>query len=480
MSGPQKKCAGFDRLPPHSIEAEQGVLACCLLSPADCVPETVGALKGASAFYDLRHQRLMNELVVMQDKGIGIDAITVMNSLGPDIEKIGGLAYLSELPDKVPSAANLGYYLKILREKYLQRRMLAVCAAAQEKLLEPGEEEVMDVLDGVERDILQVNMERTESKDLDWKSVILKVIDNMEEYHRGQGQLRGLSTGFDYFDKMTSGLGQNQLIILGGRPGMGKTSLAFNMVDHLIVNCKVPVGMFSIEMTGDELGSRAVFQHARSDYQRYRTGFLQSGDIPRITSACAALANAPMFLDESSPITAQEIRAKARRWVRQNGVRMVVIDYLQLVRYAGPFREKRDQVGEISHQLKGMAKELRIPVVVLCQLNRESEKDSRVPQMSDLRDSGEIEQDADLIGILYKPKLSKEEEEMQVANTDWAAHSERVNMQICKQRNGPTGRVELLFEKACMRFSSYKQAQQTNKEPKYSNKAPTDDELAGM
>jgi len=217
--------------------------------------------------------------------------------------------------------------------------------------------------------------------------------------------------------------------------------------------------VFSLEMSASQLGARSIFQYAGADFQRFRTGFLKNEDIPGLIVAAEKVAAAPVWLDESSDRTILEIRAKARRWVMEHKIQILVIDYVGLVRGTRNFRERRDEVGEVSRGVKAMAKELDIPVLLLAQLNRDSEKNPyRVPQLSDLRDCGDLEQDADVVAILHPPKLTAEEQDAFDEKRDWAVRSNRVNLQVCKQRNGPTGKVELLFEKACMRFRDYKRA----------------------
>lgn len=461
----QKKAGGRPALSgrrdsrvPQNLEAEQGVLGCILLAPQSGVAEAVERLRmGAEAFYDLRHQMIFEAMAKLWSDGKAVDLITLMELLRNQgtVEQVG-LAYLSELPEKAPSAANLAYYLEIVREKYFLRKAMQISAGVIANVSQ-YEGDLDEFLNAFERDWFRLSQERYAGKEVDWPSALLQAVAAMEDYHRGGAQLQGLSTGFDYLDKMTCGLVPPDMIVLAGRPSTGKTSLAFNIVEHVAARCNVPVGVFSLEMSGKQLAMRSIFQWARADLQRFRTGFFQHKDFPPLLEAVAKLRQAPVSLDESGDVRIAEIRAKSRRWVSERKVRLIVIDYLQLVKGSKDYRDKKDEVSEVSNQIKRMAKELEVPVIALCQLNRDIEKDQkRRPMLSDLRDSGEIEQDADLVGILHYPKLTKEEQEAMDEQRDWAAHSRRVNLEICKQRNGPTGKVEFLFQKSCMRFFGYK------------------------
>lgn len=448
-----------DRLPPHSIEAEQAVLGACLSDPKTCVPLMAAVLKGAESFYDVRHQRLASGLIRMFDAGKHIDLVTVCDALFKNDkakEEVGGLAYVATLQDMGMECA-IAEYMAIVKDKHLKRRTVQLCMEAVQRIMDG--EEGLAAIEALEQGVLDVNRSRVLQADTVWRDVIYKALDRMDDYQRGKGQMLGIATGFDYLDKMLCGVKPKEFIIIAGRPGTGKTSLAFNFVEEIAIRASVPTGVFSLEMSGDELGARSIFQFAREDFQRFRTGFMRNESVPELIEAAHKVAEAPIFLDERADTTIADIRAKARRWVSEHGIRLLVIDYVGLVRGTKNYRERRDEVGEVSRGLKACAKELGIPVVAACQLNRESEKNpGRIPQLSDLRECGDLEQDADVVGILHRPKLTDDEKQAKAKRCDWAAHSERINLHICKQRNGPTGKVELLFQKDCMRFSSYKRA----------------------
>src|SRR5687768_16347432 len=447
--------ASLDRLPPHSIEAEQGVLGCVMLSPSDCLGTCLEKFKkGVEVFYDLRHQAIFDTLVEMYDTKKPIDLITLQENLKlkNQLEAVGGIPYLSALPDAVPSAANLEYYIEIVREKYVLRKMIQTCTGVVGRVYE-HEGKVDGLIDEVERDILKISEDRIETTSLKMKDLVHRAINTIEDYHTRQGALTGLGTGFVDFDKMTSGLHGGEMIVIAARPSMGKTSLVMNIVEHVVLEEKQPVGVFSLEMTADSLVLRMLCSRSRVNMRNIRDGFLAERDFPKLTGSAGKLASAPLYIDDTAGLSILQLRAKARRMYQQYGVKMIVIDYLQLLNASSSRIENRQQeIAQISNGIKALAKELKIPVIVLSQLNREMEKDkNRKPRLSDLRESGAIEQDADLVALLYKPEAEKNDD-------DDGGMQERdavpVNLLIAKQRNGPTGDVHLTFFKSYTRFES--------------------------
>jgi replicative DNA helicase len=446
----------IDRLPPHSIEAEQGVLGCVLLSPHDCMGECIEKLKsGGQVFYDLKHQTLFQTLVEMYDQKQAIDLITLQQRLKniQQLENVGGLAYLSSLPDAVPSAANLEYYIDIVLEKYLLRKMIQTCTGIVGRVFD-YEGQVDALLDEVEGDILRISEERVTGASSTIKELVNKAISKIEEYHKNQGMLTGISTGFADFDKMTTGLHEGEMIVIAARPSVGKTSLAMNIAEHVSLEVKVPVGVFSLEMTADQLVLRMLCSRSRVNLRNIRDGFLAERDFPKLTGAAGKLAGAPLFIDDSSGLSILQLRAKARRMWQQYGIKLFVIDYLQLLNSTSRRAENRQQeIAEISGGLKSLAKELSVPIIVLSQLNRELEKrgPGERPRLSDLRESGAIEQDADLVGLLYRETKNKDgDDEANEVEQDAIP----VKLFIAKQRNGPTGDVDLTFLKSYTRFES--------------------------
>jgi len=445
----------LDRLPPHSVEAEQGVLGCVLLSPVDCMGICIERFKhGSEVFYDLRHQQIFDVLASMYDQKEAIDLITVQQTLKDkgQLEAVGGIAYLNALADSVPSAANLEYYVNIAREKYLLRRVVRACTGVVSRVYD-YEGEVDSLLDEVERDILRIGEERVEGESRTIKDLVHKAINTIEEFHQRQGVLTGIGTGFVDLDKMTSGFHGGEMIVIAARPSMGKTSLAMNIAEHVAMDLNLPVGVFSLEMTAESLVLRLLCSRARVNLRNIRDGFLAERDFPRLTGAAGKLASAPLFIDDTSGLSVLQLRAKARRMYQQYGIKLFVVDYLQLLNSTSRRADenRQQEISDISNGIKALAKELNVPVVVLAQLNRAPERENnRKPRLSDLRESGAIEQDADLVGLLYKSNKENEDDEGPAPSGDALP----VNLLIAKQRNGPTGDVCLTFLKSITRFES--------------------------
>jgi replicative DNA helicase len=444
----------IDRLPPHSTEAEMGVLGCALLSPNECIGECVEKLKddGKMAFYDLRHQTIYETLSAMFNARQPIDLITVQQHLKDRqlLEQIGGIAYLSQLQDAVPSAANLSYYLEIVREKFLLRKLITTCSGVVGKVFD-YEGEVETLLDEVEKEILRVNESRSQANMIPVNTLVHEAIATIENYFGRNGQLGGLATGFTDLDKMSDGLHGGEMIVIAARPSMGKTSLAMNIAEHVALELKLPVGVFSLEMSAASLVLRMMCSLARVNLRSIREGFMSESDFPKLTNAAGRLSAAKLFIDDTAGLSILQLRARARRMFQQHGIKLFVIDYLQLLNStAARAKENRQQeIADISSGIKALAKELNVPVIVLAQLNREIEKDrNRKPRMSDLRESGSIEQDADLVGLLYKPDV--DDDEAAPVESDGLP----VSLVIAKQRNGPTGDVHLTFLKPYTRFEN--------------------------
>lgn len=506
----------LDRLPPHSLEAEQGVLGCCLQDPAASIPAAQERLKDGLAFYDLRHQTVWHTLTVMDAAREGVDLITVRQRLkdAGRLEEVGGVAYLNALVDATASAANLAYYLDIVMEKQVLRKMLATCARVAASIYEredAGHAETL--MDEVEKELMAVGQLREVGVEFDGKALAQAGLDYLELAHRSKGLNMGLSTGFSYLDKMTGGLHGGDMVVLAGRPSTGKSSFAKSIVENVCVTQKVPVGFISLEMSARQLAIHLKFMSAEKDFQMLRTGMWREEDLKSVLLAAPRLAAAPLMLTDTQRMTMAQIRSLARRWVARSGIKLLVIDYMQLIKPATRQHSREQEVSEISASLKALAKELNIPVLVLAQLNREMEKDTlggggeeynRKPRLSDLRESGSIEQDADVVIVLYHPKLREEKRDKETGNAygfdeaehvrelgeTWreklgpgmtdAANCKRVNACVIKQREGPQGDVELLFVKGCMKFVDYLRPGSTAgsyiRKPKQ-QEMPTEEEL---
>ncbi len=433
-----------------------GVLGCALLEPNQCIGECIEKLKddGHEAFYDLRHQTIYEALATMFNSREPVDIITLQQRLKDKqlLEQVGGIAYLAQLQDAVPSAANLSYYLDIVQEKFLLRRMIATCSDVVGRVYD-YEGEVDALLDEVEKEILRINESRAQTTIVGVKELVNKAVTSIENFFSRKGVLSGLATGFADLDRMTDGLHGGEMIVIAARPSMGKTSLAMNIAESIVLEQGLPVGVFSLEMSSESLVMRMLCSIARVNLRSIREGFMSEADFPKLTSAAGRLARAPLFIDDTAGLSILQLRARARRMHQQHGVKLFVIDYLQLLHStARRSQENRQQeIADISSGIKALAKELKVPVIVLAQLNRDIEKDkSRKPRLSDLRESGSIEQDADLVGLLYKPSSGDDEDGASAEEADGLP----VNLLIAKQRNGPTGDVNLTFLKSYTRFES--------------------------
>ena len=437
------------RSPPHSVEAEQGVLGSMLISPRDIIAECVEKINEAY-FYIPAHQTIYTVLVELWNAGQGIDLITFTQVLRDRniLDAVGGPAFVTSLFTFVPTAANITYYLEIVRDKYILREIIAACTESVRRSYEE-QDEVNNLLDEVEQKIFAVGEDRFKGQVLTMKDQVMEAIESIEKLYERKGGITGISTGFIELDRMTSGLHAAEMIVIAGRPSMGKTALALNITEHVAINEKLPVAVFSLEMSSQQLVQRLLCSRARVNLQKVRDGFLAERDFPSLTAAASKLAEAKIFIDDSAGLSILELRAKARRLKAQQDVQLVVVDYLQLLR--SMTRRAQDnrqlEISEISAGIKGLAKELKIPIIVIAQLNRQPEaRSGGKPRLSDLRESGSIEQDADLVGLLVRPEIYEEDEE---ARQEKAGEAELI---IAKQRNGPVGDVSLTFLKEFTRF----------------------------
>ena len=437
------------RTPPHSVEAEQGVLGSMLISPRDTIAECVEKIN-EEYFYVPAHQTIYTVLVELWNAGQAIDLITFTQVLRDRnlLESVGGAAFVTSLFTFVPTAANVQYYLDIVRDKYILRSIIAAATESVQRAYEE-QDEVGNLLDEVEQKIFAVGEDRFKGQMLSMKDQVMEAIESIEKLYERKGGITGISTGFVEFDRMTSGMHPSEMIVIAARPSMGKTALAMNIAEHVAINENLSVGVFSLEMSSQQLVQRLLCSRARVNLQKVRDGFLGERDFPSLTAAASKLAEARIFIDDSASLTILELRAKARRLKAQQDVQLIIVDYLQLLRSTSRRAQDNRQleISEISAGLKGLAKELKIPLIVVAQLNRQPEaRSGGKPRLSDLRESGSIEQDAELVGLLVRPEIYEEDEE---ARAEKAGEAELI---IAKQRNGPVGEIPLTFLKEFTRF----------------------------
>lgn len=464
--------AAVDRLPPHNLECEMGVLACILIEPSTCLDEVMLALKDASSFYDLRHQSIFNAMVEMQKKAAPIDIISLHGWLKDKkvLEEIGGLGYLQALPDAAPSTANLAYYLGVVREKFLLRKWISLCTEVVGRVYD-FEGEFDELVSGVSTELFKMCETGLRTNEKTMREVIVEVHDQvLSKFKRGIKFSSGPTTGFNYLDNILPGLAPGQLIVEAARPRTGKTAKMMQTAEHIAGVCQVPVAVFSLEMTARSLGSRAIFQRAGADITKFMNGFMTDGDVQKLTIAGVQLGKLPIYIDESPRMAIEDLEIRSRRLVRSRGVRIIFIDYFQLLYVRNRNRQwsKSDELAECSMRLKALAKELNVPIYLCAQMNREIEKEThRRPRLSDLRDTGQLEQDADVVMFLWKPDVSSETWEKKVGDIlprvpcpdDWKtgkAWKKQLSIVTCtveKQREGRSGEdATLVFIKPWTRF----------------------------
>ncbi len=425
------------------------MLGSMLISPQETIAECVEKIS-EQYFYVPAHQTIYSYLVELWNAGQAIDLITFTQVLRDRnvLDAVGGAAFVTSLFTFVPTAANIAYYLEIVREKFILRQIIAAATESVRRAYDE-QDEVNNLLDEVEAKILAVGEDRFKGEMPGMKEQVMGALESIEQLWERRGGITGISTGFTELDRMTNGMHEAEMIVIAARPSMGKTALAMNIAEHVAISSKLPVAVFSLEMSSQQLVQRLLCSRARVNLQKVREGFLAERDFPSLTAAASKLAEAEIYIDDSAGLNILELRAKARRLKLQKKIKLIVVDYLQLLR--STTRRAQDnrqlEISEISAGLKGLAKELKVPIIVLSQLNRQPEaRSGGKPRLSDLRESGSIEQDADLVGLLVRPELYEEDEE---ARAEKAGEAELI---IAKQRNGPVGEVPLTFLKEFTRF----------------------------
>jgi replicative DNA helicase len=433
----------FDRVPPHNLEAEQAVLGAVLLD-SDCLVSVLEKIR-AEDFYRTAHRLIFEGMLELWEKQEPIDLVTLTAVLHDrrQLEEVGGVGYLTELANAVPTAANVDYYAQIVEEKSLMRRLIRTATQIVTEGYAGGES-VGELLSEAERRIMEIGNRRSSTGFVPIRDVLMEVFERVETLFHQKGGITGIPSGFVDLDRMTSGFQRSDLIIVAARPSVGKTAFALNIAQNVGVRAKETVAIFSLEMSAPQLVQRIICAEANVDAGRLRTGHLENEDWEKLTMAIGTLSDAQIYIDDTPGLTVAEIRAKCRRLKRERGLGLIVIDYLQLIHGRGkPGESRQQEVSEISRTLKQIARELNVPVIALSQLSRsvEQRQDKR-PMLSDLRESGSIEQDADIVAFLYRDDYyDKESEKKNI-----------VEIIIAKQRNGPVGTVELVFLKNYNKF----------------------------
>jgi replicative DNA helicase len=428
----------LERPLPSNIEAERCILGAVLLD--NHVLNTAVERLRSEDFFLSQHRHIFERMIQLAEKRHAIDTVTLMEDLSSHgvLEASGGVAYISQLADGLPRVTNVEHYARIVKEKAVLRSLIHSAAAIQEQALAAGDE-ADTILDRAENAIFQLAEDRVRTGLIGIKEVVRDGFERLEKIFSEGRRITGLATGYAGLDNETAGLQPSELIILAARPSMGKTALALNIASNIALRHKLPVAIFSLEMSKESLLLRMLASEARVDAHKFRTGHMNRDDWGKITGTLATLGEAPIWIDDSASSTVLEMGAKARRLVRDGGLSVMIVDYLQLVVPAGSGRgtNRQEEVAGMSRALKGLAKELKIPVIVLSQLTRAPEREDRKPQLSDLRESGAIEQDADVVMFINRPNFYKTD----LPEEDRA----KAELIIAKQRNGPTGSLNFVF-----------------------------------
>ncbi|TNF47075.1 replicative DNA helicase [bacterium] len=430
------------KVPPQNLEAERAVLGAVLLDNE--VVYSVMEILDPEAFYQEGHRIIFNAMLNLNERGEPIDLVTLTNRLRSDglLEKIGGAAYLPSIADGVPTSAGAAHYARIVKEKSILRDLISTSSEIVDDCFDsPGD--VDELIDGAERRIFQISERRIGAGFYSMKEIVKSSFKTIETLYERKEHVTGVPTGFKDIDELTSGLQTSDLIVVAGRPSMGKTALCLNIAQNAAGTHKLPVAVFSLEMAKEQLVTRMLCSEARIDAHRLRSGFLSDTDWPKLTRAAGHLSESPIYIDDTPAISAMEMRAKARRLKADKDLKLIIIDYMQLMRGRARSDSREQEISEISRSLKALAKELAVPVVALSQLNRavENRQDKR-PILADLRESGAIEQDADVIIFIYRDEFyNKASSEKGVAE-----------IIVGKQRNGPVGTRKLTWLDKFTRF----------------------------
>lgn len=437
----------LQKLPPHNIEAERFVLGAILLEN-EALAKSLSIVKSGD-FYQTSHRKIFDTMIDLFEKNEVIDLVTLSQELQrkEELDNVGGEAYLMALLESVPTAAHITAHARIVKEKGLLRRLINAATQITAEGYE-DREEADQLLDRAQQLLFEVAEQRVSPGFFSMQDLIKDSFKLVEDLYEKKTPIIGIPTGFDRFDELTSGFHNSDLIIIAGRPSMGKTSFALNIATHAAIKERIPVAIFSLETSKEQLVLRMLCAEARVDYHKIRTGYLGSEDWGNLTRATGSLAEAPIFIDDSAGISVLEMRAKARMIKKEHDIGLIVVDYLQLMSGRSKAESRQQEISEISRSLKALARELNIPLIVLSQLNRavESRNPPR-PVLADLRESGAIEQDADLVAFIYRAEVYRHVELKE-------GEEGTAEIIIGKQRNGPIGSFRLAFLKHCTRFEN--------------------------
>ncbi|MFP4157208.1 MAG: replicative DNA helicase [Opitutales bacterium] len=458
-SGPDDADPSILRQQPHSLEAEEGLLAACLIDGGlEVLTYCIESHITAESFFKNSHKLIFQAFLDLYEIGDPIDEIILLEYLRKHglEEEVGGIAAIYAIQNRIETAAHAKHFAKIVHEKYLLRRLIRTSREAIEGCYEQ-QEDISIFINKIEEEVHNISGGRVSDSATPIKESLNEAVANIHALLNGRADDTGVMSGFRDLDGMTYGFHPGQMIVLAARPSVGKTSLGMNFAEHAVLpdGGREPSGtlVFSLEMTAADLAMRLICSRARVDMKRIRDRVVSSEDQRQIAQAVKELNGTPLWIDDSASSTILDIRAKARRIDSKNRLGLIVIDYLQLVRGTDSRAPREQQIADISRGVKGMAKELNVPVVVLSQLNRESEKDNRDPRLSDLRESGSIEQDADVVLLLSRPKQKEDDEAVEQGNLP--GEVERIKLIIAKQRNGPVGDIDLTFVRRYTRYENF-------------------------
>ena len=438
----------MDKIPPQNLEAEMAVLGSMLLDE-EAISIAVESL-GGDSFYKESHKKIFEAILELYNANKAVDLITLTNELKRTavLDAIGGASFLTALVNAVPTSANINHYVGIVKERSILRALINNSTRIVSMCYE-SEGNIDELMDTAEKFIFEISDKKTQGAVIPLKELVKNTIENIDQLYQKKQHITGVPTGYIDFDIKTAGLQPSDLIIIAGRPSMGKSALALGIAEYAGIIEKIPTALFSLEMSKEQLVQRMLCSHARVDAHKVRTGYLSTSDWPRLTAAAGKLSESPIYIDDTPGISVMELRAKARRLKMHHDIQLIVLDYLQLMRGSGGIENRQQEISEISRCLKALARELNVPLIAISQLSRavESRTDHR-PQLSDLRESGAIEQDADVVVLLLR-------EEYYSPTSDNQGIAEVI---ISKQRNGPTGTLRLAFIKEYTRFENISRA----------------------